>query len=333
MRGRVVSSPCERLRIEQIGGQADALVLEVLGEGGSDTRRLETAHVLALLVDTHAEVEEEQVLQGDDLTLHALHLGDVSDAAGAVLETGDVDDQVDGRRHLLTDRSHREVEAGHEHHRLDTGEGVAWPVGVNRGQRVVVTGVHRLEHVQGLRATDLTDDDAVGTHTQGVPDQITDPHLTLALDVGGPGLQCEHVLLMELQLGGVLHGDDALVTGDVAGQHVQGGGLTGTGTTGDDDVEAATDAGPEEVGDPLGEGAELDEVGFLIKVDGELANSEVRPADRQGMDDGVDTGAVGETGVHHRRRLVDTPADLTDDLVDDAAEVDLVDEQIGRASG
>ena len=29
-----------------------------------------------------------------------------------------------------------------------------------------MTGVHGLEHVQGLSATDLTDDDAVGAHTQ-----------------------------------------------------------------------------------------------------------------------------------------------------------------------
>src|SRR5690606_41339131 len=101
MRGRVVSSPCERVRVEQVGGEPDALVLEVLGEGGADTRGLETAEVLAVLVDTHAEVEQEEILQGDDPTLHALPLRDVSDSAGALLATGHDDGHVHGRPHLL----------------------------------------------------------------------------------------------------------------------------------------------------------------------------------------------------------------------------------------
>ena len=44
------------------------------------------------------------------------------------------------------------------------------------------------------------------------------------------------------------------------------------------------------------------------------------------VDDRVDTGAVGQAGVDHRRRLVDATADLAHDLVDDAPEVRLVDE-------
>ena len=44
------------------------------------------------------------------------------------------------------------------------------------------------------------------------------------------------------------------------------------------------------------------------------------------MDHGVDAGAVGEAGVDHRGGLVDAPADLTHDLVDDPAKVDIVDE-------
>ena len=42
---------------------------------------------------------DEDVLEGDHVALHPLHLGDVGDAARAVLEAGLVDDQVDrGRR-------------------------------------------------------------------------------------------------------------------------------------------------------------------------------------------------------------------------------------------
>ena len=49
------------------------------------------------------------------------------------------------------------------------------------------------------------------------------------------------------------------------------------------------------------------------------------------MDHRVHAGAVGQAGVHHRGRLVDAPAHLADDLVDDAAEVVFVDE--GRTGG
>ena len=47
---------------------------------------------------------------------------------------------------------------------------------------------------------------------------------------------------------------------------------------------------------------------------------------RERRDDRVDAAAVGQARVDHRRRLVDAPADLRDDLVDDAHHVRVVDE-------
>ena len=44
------------------------------------------------------------------------------------------------------------------------------------------------------------------------------------------------------------------------------------------------------------------------------------------MHDGVDAGTVEQAGVDHGRGLVDAPADLGHDLVDDAPKVVLVDE-------
>ena len=83
-------------------------------------------------------------------------------------------------------------------------------VGVDGGHRALVAGVHGLQHVQHLGGADLADDDAVGAHTQGVAHQIAGHDLAPPLDVGRPGLQAHHVLLLQLQLGGVLDGDDAL---------------------------------------------------------------------------------------------------------------------------
>ena len=48
-----------------------------------------------------------------------LDLGDVGDPAGAVPEAGLVHDQVDRGGHLLADRAHGQVHAGHQHHRLE----------------------------------------------------------------------------------------------------------------------------------------------------------------------------------------------------------------------
>ena len=77
-----------------------------------------------------------------------------------------------------------------------------------------MAGVHRLQHVERRGVADLADDDAVGPHAQRVADQVADRDLALALDVRRAGLEAQHVLLVELELGGVLDGDDALVLGD-----------------------------------------------------------------------------------------------------------------------
>ena len=126
-------------------------------------------------------------------------------------QPADLHDEVDGGGDLLADGPQRQVHAGHQHQGLQPGDGVARGVGVHGGQRAVVAGVHGLQHVQALAAAALADHDAVGAHAQRVAHQIADGDLALALDVGRPGLQPHHVVLLELQLGRVLDGDDALV--------------------------------------------------------------------------------------------------------------------------
>jgi hypothetical protein len=94
-----------------------------------------------------------------------------------------------------------------------TRHGVAGVVGVNRGHRSFVTGVHRLQHVQRFGAAALADDDAVRTHTQTVLHQVALSHFSLAFHVHRPGFQTDHVRLLQLQFGGVFNRDDALVGG------------------------------------------------------------------------------------------------------------------------
>ncbi len=90
-----------------------------------------------------------------------------------------------------------------------------------RRQRAVVARVHGLQHREGLATTRLTDDDALGAHTEGVPDEVHDRDRALAFDVGGARLQADDVILHEPELGGVFDRDDALVLRDEAREDVQ----------------------------------------------------------------------------------------------------------------
>ncbi len=134
----------------------------------------------------------------------------------SVREAALLDDEVDARRDLLADRALRKIEAGHEDERLEARDGLDGRVRVRRRERAVVAGVHRLEHVERLAAAALADDDAVGAHAERVLHEIADRVLAAALEVRGARLERDDVRLLELELGGVLDRDDALVSGDDA---------------------------------------------------------------------------------------------------------------------
>ena len=159
-----------------------------------------------------------------------------------------LDDDVHGRGDLLADGPRRQVQARHQDHVLDTGEGVTRRVGVDRAERALVTGVHRLHHVEGLGAADLTDDDAVGAHTQGVAHEVALGDLAAAFEARRARFQRDDVRLLQPELRRVLDRDDALGVRDVAGERVEQRRLTGTGTAGDDRVELGLDAGAQELG-------------------------------------------------------------------------------------
>ena len=74
-----------------------------------------------------------------------------------------------------------------------------------------MAGVHGLQHVEGLLAAALAEDDAVGPHAQRVLDEIALADFAVALDVGRARFHARDVRLLQLQFGGVLDGDQALV--------------------------------------------------------------------------------------------------------------------------
>ena len=167
---------------------------------------------------------------------------------------------------------------GHQHEHLEPVQRVARRVRVDRGQRPVVAGVHRLEHVERLGAADLADDDAVGPHPERVANEVADAHLALALDVRRARLERDDVPLEQPKLGRVLDRDDPLLAGDERGDGVQERRLPGAGTARDQDVELPANALREEVGGLLGERAEPDEVVERERVAGELPDRQRRAA-------------------------------------------------------
>ena len=72
----------------------------------------------------------------------------------------------------------------------------------------------------------LADDDPVRPHAQTVFYKIAHGDLALAFQVRRPGLKAHDMWLLELQLGGVLTGDDPLFLVDVPRQAVQQGRFT-----------------------------------------------------------------------------------------------------------
>ncbi len=79
------------------------------------------------------------------------------------------------------------------------------------GEGTVMAGVHGLEHVEGFLATHFADDDPVRPHAQAVAHQVALDDFPPPLDIGRAGFQAHDVVLLELQLGGILDGHDALV--------------------------------------------------------------------------------------------------------------------------
>src|SRR5258705_9776144 len=128
MTGTEMSPSRSVAEAEEARRQMDPHHLELLDELGANARRLEAALDLAL--HDPGLLEDEHVLHDDDVAFHALDLGDVDDLPGPVLEPALLDDQIDRRRDLLPDRPDRQVDAGHQDHRLQPRQHVAGTVGV-----------------------------------------------------------------------------------------------------------------------------------------------------------------------------------------------------------
>src|SRR5207253_8758656 len=70
-----------------------------------------------------------------------------------------------------------------------------------------------------------------------------------------------------------------------------------------------------------GKGLVVQQVFQLERISAEAAHAHRWSIERQGRDNGIDAGTIGQTSVHHRRCLVHATADLGNDAVDDLEQV------------
>ena len=85
---------------------------------------------------------------------------------------------------------------------------------MDRGHGAIVPGVHGLQHVQHFSTTNFAQNNAVWPHPQTVAQQCTLGDFTLAFDVLRAGFHAHHMGLLQLQLRGILNGDDPLIMGN-----------------------------------------------------------------------------------------------------------------------
>ena len=184
--------------------------------------------------------------------------------------------------------------------------------------------VHGLQHVEGFAATNLADDDPVGTHAQRVLHQFALGDFPFSLDVRGPRFQSRDVRLLKLQLRRILDGHDAFGVADEGRHRVEQGRFAAARAAGDQHVQPAAHDGLNEFGDLGRERAELDHFFDVDRDFRELADGQKRPVDGQWRNDGIDAGPILEPGIDHRLRFVDPAPDARNDLVDNPEQVPVV---------
>ena len=106
------------------------------------------------------------------------------------------------------------------------------------GDRTVMAGGHRLQHVEDFCAADLADDDSVRAHAQTVLDQVALRDLAAAFKIRRPRLEPHDVGLLQGKLGRILDRNDSLVLGNERGQTIEHRGFARAGTAANDYVEA-----------------------------------------------------------------------------------------------
>jgi len=118
-----------------------------------------------------------------------------------------------------------------EHMFRNTASASRGRVGVHRGQRTLVTRVHRLQHVKSFLATDLANHNPSGRIRRLLMTSCRCRTAPLPSMFRRPGLEADHVLLLQLQFSGIFDGNNAVGVWDISRKDIQQRGFAGAGST------------------------------------------------------------------------------------------------------
>src|SRR6478672_2624479 len=223
--------------------------------------------------------ELEDFLHLNDVALEARDFGNRGDFAPATRLALQLHDELNGFGDLAPNRSHRHRQTCHTDHLLQARDRVAGRVGVNCRHRTFVTGVHRLQHVEGFFAAALAKDDAVGSHTERVFHQFALAYFALAFDVRWTGFHAADMWLLQLQLGGVLDCQQTLFFGNERREGVEHRGLSGAGTTGNDRGDARFNRGRQDLSHRWTQRTYVDQLRKIERFLGKLTDRNQRTID------------------------------------------------------
>ena len=181
--------------------------------------------------------------------------------------------------------------------------------------------VERDEHVERLRLAHLADQDAAGSHAQGLLDQAPQRDLTRPLQARLPTLQGDHVAVHDPQLEHLLARHDALPGRDRAGQRIEHRRLASLRGPSDQHIEPDGDRRVEEpcsVRRQRSQGHQVVQVvgahDVLADVDGPVLAGDVR-------DHHVQPLAARQRGVDERARQVAPAPGHLEHLLDQIADL------------
>jgi hypothetical protein len=167
-----------------------------------------------------------------------------------------------------------------------------------------MAGVEGGDQMEGLGATDLTDDDAIGSEPEGGAEQVADGDLAGAFGIGPSCLETDQ-MAREPELGGILDGDHPLPGGDVGSEQVEEGGLAGAGGARDDDRLPSSDRFQEQTDLPAGGGAGVDQTLQIGHALGESTYRHQGIARRGGWQHRMEPAPIGKTGIDHGHGPID----------------------------
>src|SRR2546426_3494056 len=287
-------------RLEYRVGEVHPVRAEVLEKGRPRACGRVIADRAAVRGDSGLR-EDEQLLHRDLAIGQARDLGNADHLARAAAEPLGLNYHVHRGGDLAANGPRRQLRAGEQDQGFESVERIARVVGMQSAHRAVVTGVHRLEHVESFGTAALAYHDSVWSHAKAVAHEVADGDGASTLDVLRLRLEADDMNLAQAELGRVLARDDALGCRYEPGQDVQESGLAGPRTTRHDDVQARLNSGVQIKHHRGRRPAEADDLVGAQNLAPELPDGQAGTVDGDRGDDDVDPRAVLEAGGLERK--------------------------------